>query len=87
MDTIGSTMPYRLTKRSPLPRLAVFAIASAILLTPAPPAGAQGCALCRDNTASTPPQTQAAYRHGIELLATTASVLFASAIFLLRRQR
>jgi hypothetical protein len=80
-------MPSRLTKRTSLPRLAVCLIALAALLTLAEPASAQGCALCRDNTASTPPQTQAAYRHGIELLATTASVLFAGTIFLLKRPR
>jgi hypothetical protein len=80
-------MPSRLTKRSSLPRLAVCFIALVALLTLTAPACAQGCALCRDNTASTPPQTQSAYRHGIELLATTASVLFAGTIFLLKRQR
>ena len=80
-------MPHRLTKRIPLPRLALSAVILVALLTLATPAHAQGCALCRDNTASTPPQTQAAYRHGIELLATTASVLFAGTIFLLKRHR
>jgi hypothetical protein len=80
-------MPSRLTKRSALPRFAVCFIALAALFNLTAPARAQGCALCRDNTASTPPQTQAAYRHGIELLATTASVLFAGTIFLLKRQR
>ena len=80
-------MPHRLTKRSPLPRLTVCAIAFAALLTLTTPARAQGCALCRDNTASPPPQTQAAYRHGIELLATAACSLFAGTIFLLKRQR
>jgi hypothetical protein len=80
-------MPRRLTKRSSLPRLALSTTVLAALLALAAPARAQGCALCRDNTASTPPQTQAAYRHGIGLLATTASVLFAGTIFLLKRQR
>jgi galactose-1-phosphate uridylyltransferase len=79
-------MPHRLTKRSPLPRLAVFAIALAGLLALTAPAHAQGCALCRDNTAATPPRTQMAYRHAIELLATTACSLFAGTIFLLKRQ-
>jgi hypothetical protein len=47
----------------------------------------QGCAQCRDNTAATPPQTQAAYRHAIELLAGTAGAVFAGTVWLLRRQR
>jgi len=51
------------------------------------PARAQGCALCRDNTASTPPRTQAAYRHAIVLLGATGSILFAGTVFLLKRQR
>lgn len=80
-------MPRRLTPSSPLPRRALLAVVLAALLPLAAPARAQGCALCRDNTASTPPQTQAAYRHAIELLATTASVLFAGTVLLLKRQR
>jgi hypothetical protein len=80
-------MPHRPTKSTPLPRLAVLAVALAAFLTLAAPARAQGCALCRDNTASTPPRTQMAYRHAIELLATTASVLFAGTVLLLKRQR
>jgi hypothetical protein len=80
-------MPHRLTQRSPLPRLAVLAVMLAALLPTATPARAQGCALCRDNAASTPPSTRAAYRHAIVLLATTASVLFAGTVFLLKRQR
>ncbi len=59
----------------------------AALLATAPSARAQGCAQCRDNTAATPPRTQAAYRHAIELLAATAATLFACTVLLLRRSR
>lgn len=52
-----------------------------------PSAHAQGCAQCRDNTAATPPQTQAAYRHAIVLLAGVAAILFGSTVFLLKRNR
>jgi hypothetical protein len=48
---------------------------------------AQGCTQCRDNLASTPPRTQAAYRHAIELLAATAATLFAGTVLLLKRPR
>ena len=48
---------------------------------------AQGCAQCLDNTAATPPATQAAYRHAILLLASTASVIFAAGVALMRRSR
>ena len=44
-----------------LPAAALFAA-----LSFAPPLHAQGCAQCQDNTAATPPKTQAAYRHAIE---------------------
>jgi hypothetical protein len=80
-------MPHRPRKRTSPPRLALSTAIFAALLTLTTPARAQGCALCRDNTASTPPRTQMAYRHAIELLATTASALFAGTVFLLKRQR
>lgn len=48
---------------------------------------AQGCAQCQDNTASTPPETQAAYRHAILLLLSTAVLLFLAGVALLRRNR
>ncbi len=57
------------------------------LLTIVPSANPQGCTQCRDNTAATPPRTQAAYRHAIELLAVTAATLFAGTVLLLRRTR
>lgn len=50
-------------------------------------AAAQGCAQCRDNLASTPASTQAAYRHAIELLAFTGLAFFAGGILVLRRYR
>jgi hypothetical protein len=80
-------MPHRLTQRAPLPRLAVLAVMLAVLLPTAAPARAQGCALCRDNAASTPTSTQTAYRHAIVLLGGTGCVLFAGTVFLLKRQR
>lgn len=50
-------------------------------------ADAQGCTQCRDNMASTPPATQAAYRHAIELLAASGLAFFAGGIVVLRRFR
>ena len=48
---------------------------------------AQGCAQCLDNTAATPPKTQAAYRHAIILLTLTAGGLFATTLILFKRHR
>src|SRR5579875_1819464 len=45
-------------------------------------AHAQGCAQCLDTTRATPPATQAAYRHAIELLAGAASALFIAGLIL-----
>ena len=50
------------------------------------PAFAQGCTQCRDNTAATPPATQRAYRHAIELMATAGCGLFIVTLILLKRQ-
>ena len=58
---------------------------TAVLLACAPMAQAQGCAQCRDNTATTPPATQRAYRHTIALLAATAGGLFAGTVLLFRK--
>ena len=66
---------------------AAAAVAFTFSLAAPTRAHAQGCALCRDNAASTPPRTQAAYRHAIVLLGTTGSVIFAGTILLLKRQR
>lgn len=59
----------------------------AALLAITPVAHAQGCTQCRDNTAATPPKTQAAYRHAIILLVVTAGTLFAGTVVLLKRAR
>jgi hypothetical protein len=59
----------------------------ATILAATPPAHPQGCAQCLDNTAATPPKSQAAYRHAIELMTITAGSLFVGAITLLRRFR
>ncbi len=53
----------------------------------APAARPQGCTQCRDNTAATPPATQAAYRHAILLMVSTAGGLFLTALILLKRHR
>jgi hypothetical protein len=57
------------------------------LAFPTPFLHAQGCPQCRDNTAATPPQTQAAYRHAIVLLAGVATILFGGTLLLLKRNR
>jgi hypothetical protein len=51
------------------------------------PAHAQGCTQCLDNTAATPPKTQAAYRHAIILLTLTAGGLFVTTLALFKRHR
>lgn len=56
-------------------------------LTSPPPTRAQGCTQCQDNTAATPPKTQAAYRHAIILLTATASGVFIGSLFLFKRHR
>lgn len=58
-----------------------------LLLAASHTASAQGCSQCRDNLASTPPQTQAAYRHAILLLMGTGGGLFAASALLLLRYR
>ena len=49
-------------------------------------ARAQGCAQCLDSTQATPPQVQAAYRHGIYLLGGAGATLFIAGVVWLRRQ-
>jgi hypothetical protein len=51
------------------------------------PLHAQGCTQCLDNTAATPPKTQAAYRHAILLLTLTAGGLFVTTLALFKRPR
>ena len=80
-------MSYRLTQFRFCLRLALPATIFVALFGLAAAAHAQGCAQCRDNTAATPPSTQAAYRHAIVLLATTAGILFAGTVLLLKRHR
>jgi hypothetical protein len=69
-------------KSSHLGRIALVAAVLAI----APVAHPQGCTQCRDNTAATPPATQAAYRHAIILMTITASGIFLGTMALLKRQ-
>jgi len=68
-------------------RTLITAILFAASLTSPLPAHPQGCTQCQDNTAATPPKTQAAYRHAIILLTATASSVFLGALVLLKRQR
>jgi hypothetical protein len=70
----------------------VRGILSAILLFSVislsqPPAHAQGCTQCRDNTAATPPATQAAYRHAILLMVCTAGGIFLTTLIFFKRHR
>jgi hypothetical protein len=59
---------------------------TALTLSP-PPARAQGCTQCLDNTAATPPATQRAYRRAIILLTLTAGGLFVTTLALFKRHR
>jgi hypothetical protein len=68
------------------PRLAQIALLTTLFAIPYP-THAQGCAQCQDNTAATPPKTQAAYRHAIVLMTVTAGGLFLGTLFLFRRPR
>jgi hypothetical protein len=47
----------------------------------------QGCTQCQDNTAATPPKTQAAYRHAIIFMTVTAGSLFIGTLVVLKRHR
>jgi hypothetical protein len=84
MNVTGNDHPITWVRRFSILRWGILAMA--ITALPAP-AHAQGCAQCRDNAAATPPATQAAYRHAIELLIVTAGSLFAGTVFLLKRTR
>jgi hypothetical protein len=59
---------------------------AALALSPAT-AYPQGCSQCRDNTAATPPATQAAYRHAILLMVFTAGGLFLGTLSFFKGQR
>ncbi len=69
------------TRRS---HLLLTTLALFLVLTAAQVFG-QGCAQCLDTTRATPPATQAAYRHAIELLAGVAASIFLAGVILLRR--
>ncbi|HEX4577363.1 MAG TPA: copper resistance protein CopC [Edaphobacter sp.] len=68
-------------------RPATLALALLLGAIFSPPLYAQGCAQCLDNTAATPPKTQAAYRRAIILLTLTAGGLFATTLALFKRHR
>jgi hypothetical protein len=70
-------------KQSHLLRILLIAVFFPI----APSAHPQGCTQCQDNTAATPPKTQAAYRHAIIFMTATASGLFLGTLILLKRHR
>jgi hypothetical protein len=72
-------------KSSRLLALATTLVVSSLFLPPL--SHAQGCTQCLDNTAATPPKTQAAYRHAIILLTLTAGGLFATTLILFNRHR
>ena len=67
-------------------RLAFLCLTAFLLLSPAP-AHSQGCTQCLDNTAATPPKTQAAYRRAIVLLTITGGGLFLGTLILFKRHR
>jgi len=77
------TRPHKATTRASSLFAAVI-IFIALATTPAHP---QGCAQCQDNTAATPPKTQAAYRHAIILLTLTAAGLFLTTLAVFKRHR
>jgi hypothetical protein len=70
-------------KGSHLWRLVLIAATLAI----APSVRPQGCTQCQDNTAATPPKTQAAYRHAIIFMTVTAGSLFLGTLVVLKRHR
>jgi hypothetical protein len=70
-------------KRSNLWQLSL--IAATLAITPS--AWPQGCTQCQDNTAATPPKTQAAYRHAIIFMTVTAGSLFLGTLVVLKRHR
>jgi hypothetical protein len=79
------TRPRKSPKRTS-GRLAAIIVFTVLALIPSP-AHAQGCTQCLDNTAATPPKTQAAYRHAILLLTLTAGGLFVTTLALFKRHR
>jgi hypothetical protein len=73
--------------KRPRKRATLAAILFAATLALTTPAHPQGCTQCLDNTAATPPKTQAAYRHAIILLTLTATGLFAVTLAIFKRYR
>ena len=74
-------------KRSAIYKIVFSATLAIALFLTAPPLHAQGCTQCLDNTATTPPATQRAYRHAIILLTLTAGGLFATTLVVFKRHR
>ncbi len=68
-------------------RPAILPLALVLFTLQPPQLHAQGCTQCRDNTAATPPATQAAYRRAILLMVITAGGLFLTSLILLKRHR
>jgi hypothetical protein len=68
-------------------RALVTSMVFAASLTSPLPIHAQGCTQCQDNTAATPPQTQAAYRHAIIFMTVTAGTVFLGTLILFKRHR
>ncbi len=62
-----------------------FALVFTIALAAPSSAKAQGCALCRDATAGSTPQTRKALRLAIPLLGIPAVGIFAGALVIARR--
>jgi hypothetical protein len=58
-----------------------------VLVSVAPHAAAQGCAMCYQNAAASGGQGRAALRHGILILLAPALTLFSAIFVLLHRRR
>ncbi len=76
-----------LPKRVAIKDLLQAALLLIALVTAPTPAHPQGCTQCLDNTAATPPKTQAAYRHAIEFMTITAGSLFLGTLLVFKRNR
>jgi hypothetical protein len=76
----------RQTRNSAI-KLSASALLFCALLFSATTLHAQGCTQCQDNTAATPPRTQAAYRHAIIFMTVTACTLFLGTLVILKRHR
>jgi len=83
----GNPRSHRRPLRRRCEKALAFLLLTLAFSAPPPPARAQGCAQCRDNTAAMPERTRAAYRHAILLMISTAGALFAGTVVLFKRQR